>query len=199
MKKISVVFIFLWAIMQSAWAGSPDVDLSNLLQKYQAFQANFSQSSFGGKGKGGHSQGRVYMQRPGKFRWETTAPYQQVVVANGGQLWIYDKDLKQVSQQSAAKRGFNPGELLTEPVSDLGQKYTVTMEEGWYKLIPHQQGRGFKMAYLKFAGEQLVGLKVVNQLGQTNVFTFSQVRVNPVLAPGLFNFKAPAGVQVIHG
>ncbi len=202
MKKLSIAFVLTWVVLQTAWAGTgdPATDLSSLLQNAKTYQANFSQTNFGGKGKAGHSQGRVYIQRPGRFRWETSQPYQQVLVANGGQLWIYDKDLKQASQQPLGKRGFNPGELLTQPVTDLSQRYVVSQDpSGWYKLAPRQPSKGFKVALLKFEGGQLVGLKVINQLNQTNVFTFSQVRVNQPLSPSLFSFKPPAGVQVMHG
>ncbi len=214
MKKI-VIGLLLVGLSSSAWAvkavptqqaaettesGNAAATLSSLLQNYRTYQANFSQTTFGGKGKGGHSQGRVYIQRPGRFRWETSSPYEQVLVASGGQLWIYDKDLKQASQQPMGKGGFNPGELLTEPVSDLSQRYIVTQDSsGWFKLMARQPSRGFKLAFLKFEGGQLVGLKILNQLNQTNVFTFSGVRVNQPLSPSLFSFKPPAGVQVLKG
>ena len=140
------------------------------------------------------------MLRPGRFRWETVKPYQQTLIANGDKLWVYDVDLAQATQQSLAKRGFNPAQLLTEPVTDLAQKFTVTAEsDGWFKLAPNKADRGFKAAFLQFQGNQLTGLKVINQLNQTNIFTFSQIQVNPNLSSALFNFKPPAGVQVLKG
>ena len=63
--------------------------------------------------------------------------------------------------------------------------------------MPKKADRGFNAAYLQFQNNQLTGLKIVNQLNQTNVFTFSQIRINPNLSPSLFNFKPPAGVQVL--
>ncbi len=200
MKKFMSICLFsLFFIFQSVLAEDAASDLEKNLGNYNAYQANFSQVNYDNKNKGGQkSQGRVYMQRPGKFRWETTNPYQQTVIANGNKLWIYDVDLKQASQQSLAKRGFNPAQLLTEPVANLTQKFTVTQENGWFKLLPNKSDRGFKSAYLRFQNNQLTGLKVINQLNQTNVFTFSNIQVNPKLSSGLFNFNPPKGVQVLQ-
>lgn len=198
MKKWLVLLLVV--IFPSAFAAA-DADLEKLLGQYNSYQANFSQVSAGGKNRAAQkSQGRVFMQRPGKFRWETTNPYQQTVIANGDTLWVYDVDLGQATQQSLAKRGFNPAQLLTEPVTDLTQKFTITQESnGWFKLVPNQANRGFKAAYLQFQNNQLTGLKIINQLNQTNTFAFTQIHLNPSLETGLFKFKPSAKVQVLKG
>lgn len=165
---------------------------------YNSYQANFSQSTYGGKGKSQQSQGRVYMQKPGKFRWETIKPYEQTVIANGDTLWIYDADLMQATQQSLSRRGFNPAQLLTAPVADLTQRFNITQEgNGWFKLTPKSSSKGFRAAYLQFQNNQLTGLKIINQFNQTNVFSFSQIRINPKLRSDLFVFHAAAGVKML--
>ena len=40
--------------------------------------------------------GTMQFSRPGKFRWEYDKPYEQLIVGDGGKLWIYDRDLNQV-------------------------------------------------------------------------------------------------------
>ncbi len=199
MRKQSLALIFLFFIFQSVWADSASDNLKKNLENYQSYQASFTQVNYDNKSHAGKkSHGQVYMQRPGKFRWETTSPYQQTVIDNHDKLWIYDVDLAQATQQSLGKRGFNPAQLLTEPVENLAQKFTITSEgDGWFKLTPVKPDRGFKAAYLQFRNGQLTGLKIINQLNQTNTFSFSQIRVNPKLSPGLFNFKPPAGVQIL--
>lgn len=200
MKKTSwIVLSLVWFV--SSVFSAPSADLEKSLGGYTSYQANFTQVNYDNKNRAGkQSSGRVFMLRPGKFRWETTKPYEQTVIANGDMLWIYDVDLKQATKQSLAKRGFNPAQLLTEPVANLTQKFTITQENnGWFKLVPTKADRGFKAAYLQFQNNQLSGLKIINQLNQTNVFTFSQIRVNPSLNSGLFTFKPPAGVQVLKG
>jgi len=199
MKKLAWIGLLIGLLFPLTLAlADANADLVKLLGGYTSYQANFTQVTSGGKKGAQKSQGRVYMLRPGKFRWETTSPYQQTVIANGDVLWIYDVDLGQATRQSLAKRGFNPAQLLTEPVANLQQKFVITQEpNGWFKLVPTQQGRGFKMAYLQFQNNQLSGLKIVNQLNQVNVFTFTDIRVNPRLSPSLFVFKPSKKVQVL--
>jgi outer membrane lipoprotein carrier protein len=199
MKLRSLLLALLFFIFQPVMADTASDALAKNLTGYTSYSANFTQINYDGKKHAGQkSQGRVYMLRPGRFRWETIKPYQQTVIANGDTLWIYDVDLGQASQQSLAKRGFNPAQLLTEPVGDLTQKFTVTQEDdGWFKLIPNKTGRGFKVAYLQFRDHQLTGLKIINQLNQTNVFSFSQIQINPNLAANLFKLKTNGKVQII--
>lgn len=198
MRKKFFAFAILFFIFQNVIADNVSDSLEKLLGGYTSYQANFTQTTAGGKGGAKTSYGKVYMQRPGRFRWETTKPYQQTVIANGNTLWIYDVDLAQATKQALSQRGFNPAQLLTEPVANLTQKFTVTQQSNdWYMLTPKKADRGFKAAYLQFQNNQLTGLKIVNQLNQTNVFSFSQIHINPSLSPNLFNFKPPAGVQVL--
>ena len=41
--------------------------------------------------------GTMQFARPGRFRWEYDKPYEQTIVGDGSRLWIYDKDLNQVT------------------------------------------------------------------------------------------------------
>src|SRR5438128_8183915 len=45
------------------------------------------------------STGTMQFSRPGKFRWEYDKPYEQVIVGDGTRLWVYDKDLNQVTER----------------------------------------------------------------------------------------------------
>ncbi len=42
--------------------------------------------------------------RPGKFIWTYQKPYEQVLQADGDQLYIYDKDLNQVTVKQTGQR-----------------------------------------------------------------------------------------------
>ncbi|MBS0351403.1 MAG: outer membrane lipoprotein chaperone LolA [Proteobacteria bacterium] len=196
--KLSLYVFCLF--FQNVFADSSANNLEKLLANYHSYQASFSQINYNNKNKAAQrSQGLVYLAKPGKFRWEILKPYQQTVIANGDTVWIYDVDLAQATRQSLSKRGFNAAQLLTEPATELSKKFTISEEDGWFKLTPNKTDKGFKAAFLKFQNNQLVALKIINQLNQTNLFTFSQIQINPKLNTGLFNFKAPAGVKVLKG
>jgi outer membrane lipoprotein carrier protein len=200
-KYVSIFLTSLFFMACVAWADAASDALEKNLGHYTSYQAHFSQVNYDNKNHAGQkSQGKVFMLRPGRFRWETQKPYEQTVIANGDKLWIYDVDLAQATQQSLSKRGFNPAQLLTESVSDLTQKFSITENpDGWFQLTPKKPDRGFKTAYLQFRNNELTGLKIINQLNQTNVFNFTQIQMNPALSPALFNFKPPAGVQILKG
>ena len=42
------------------------------------------------------SNGVLEIQRPGRFRWVYDQPYEQIMVADGLNVWSYDVDLAQV-------------------------------------------------------------------------------------------------------
>ena len=59
------------------------------------------------------STGTMQFSRPGKFRWEYNKPYEQTIVGDGSKLWIYDKDLNQVTERKLDKAlGASPAALL---------------------------------------------------------------------------------------
>ena len=49
------------------------------------------------------TSGQILLSRPGRFRWETREPSAQLIVADGQNLWIYDKELEQVIVKAQAK------------------------------------------------------------------------------------------------
>src|SRR5476651_2216321 len=57
------------------------------------WSADFSQTINDESGKTLRSAtGHLYLQRPGKFRWDYLKPAEQMVLADGKKLWFYDKD-----------------------------------------------------------------------------------------------------------
>ena len=99
------------------------------------FQSSFTQTVTDSNGERlQDAQGRVWMQRPGRFRWTYDEPEGQFVVADGSRVWLYDADLEQVSHQSQdeALKG-TPALLLSDTgpverhfeVVDLGTSTTA--------------------------------------------------------------------------
>lgn len=60
------------------------------------------------------SSGSFEFQRPGKFRFNYTKPFEQLIVADGKTLWLYDADLNQVTERAQAQvLGSTPAAILT--------------------------------------------------------------------------------------
>ncbi len=203
MKKF-IFFFALFFISIGSYANSAPAELTRLLTGYSTYTAQFTQSTIDGNGrKLQTSYGQVYIKRPGQFRWEELKPMKQIVIANGNTLWIYDVALAQVTQRTMKNnKGVNPAALLSGHVSDLQAKFTIEKikKEGnsiYFRLTPKQKNSVFKKVIMQFVDNKLRGLTVANNLDQTNIFAFKDVKINNELSSSLFNFKPPAGVDVL--
>jgi len=77
---------------------TPATDVEKYLAGLASWSADFTQTIDDGHGKVLRSAaGKLYLQRPGKFRWDYSEPSEQLVLADGKQIWFYDKDLAQAN------------------------------------------------------------------------------------------------------
>ena len=86
------------------------------------------------------SDGKVWIQRPGRFRWDYASPYRQQQVSDGERLWSYDEDLEQVTVQPIGEvlsatpamllGGSQPLEVIftVEPLSADGNREQVLLK-----------------------------------------------------------------------
>lgn len=201
--KIILTFIVV-LFCTSAFAQSDADELAKLLGQYRTYKANFVQATYYANNlRPQKSTGRLYMQRPGKFRWEVDKPMKQTIIANGSTLWVYDVDLQQITKQGISlTQGGNPAVLLSGDVPKLIKNYTVKKvqfeKKTWYKLTPHARGSSFVLVLLRFQNNRLVSIRVQNNLNQISDFYFSNIQLNISLSPSLFNFKPPPGVDVLQ-
>lgn len=148
------------------------------------------------------SKGLVYMQRPNRFRWEYQHPYEQLIVADGERVWVYDKDLEQITVKTLNKiLGKTPAFLLSRN-RRLEEDFFVNQQpsqEGKtrYQLLPKDADASFEKMYLNLHGKTLQSLELVDNLGQTTYITFPRLNPNFSLDEGLFIFTPPAGVDIL--
>ena len=65
------------------------------------------------------SSGSFEFARPNRFRFAYTKPFEQLIVADGQKVWIYDADLNQVSVRTMDKAlGATPAALLAGAALD---------------------------------------------------------------------------------
>jgi outer membrane lipoprotein carrier protein len=165
--------------------------------------ATFIQSVSDADGRrGDESRGTLALQAPRQFRWETTAPYQQTIVADGTRVWVYEPDLEQVSVRSQnAAEAHSPLTVLTD-LSLLDSQYT-TSETGerdgllWLKLTSKAKEPEFEYAELGFDAHALSRMLFKDQLGNTTDIRFSDWKRNPAMSKATFVFTPPEGVDVV--
>ena len=149
------------------------------------------------------SRGVLIMQRPDKFLWDYQHPYQQVIIADGKKIYIYDADLEQVTVKPMQKSMGDTPMLLLSSGGALGDSFVIT-ETGedsgleWLQLKPKAQQSNFSMMRLAFDKKTLRVMELVDSFDQTTRLLFSEVKRNPKIDGALFRFVAPPGVDVIE-
>jgi outer membrane lipoprotein carrier protein len=148
------------------------------------------------------SSGRMWIKRPGRFRWDYEQPYRQQLVADGERLWSYDEDLEQVTVRPAAEvLTATPAMLLSgeQPLEDvffMEQTDTGTAEQS-VRLSPKSDDSNITALALFFSSGSLARIEARDSFGNTTIFSFTNLERNPVLESGLFRFVPPAGADVI--
>lgn len=203
LKSLAAGILFISAA--TAWADdAPLQKLHAFLAKAHTLQSDFRQETINEKGEAGkHSSGVFYLLRPGKFRWNYEKPYKQEIVSNGGKVWFYDVDLEQVTTRKLDKAiGSTPALLLTGEVA-LEKNFDIQSqdkEEGlyWIKLIPKEEESGFKYVLIGLNGDNLAGMELSDNFGQLTRIYFSNLKLGAKIDPAKFEFKPPAGVDVLE-
>lgn len=137
------------------------------------------------------AHGTLYLQRPGRFRWEYDSPTQQVIVADGERVYLHDIDLQQVSHQNQAEalRG-TPALLLAnrEPIATHFSIKSIDSTDGrdWVELTPKDQDTDVVKIELGFGKDTLDSLIMQDTFGQETRLNFSQAQRNTTLKPELF-------------
>jgi outer membrane lipoprotein carrier protein len=202
--------IFLAAVFAAAAAASPAAiaspaaDLEKYLSGLATWSADFEQTIDDGHGNVVRSAaGRLYLQRPGKFRWDYSQPSEQLVLADGKQIWFYDKDLAQanVRDMDTGLAG-TPASLLsgTGSVSTQFNVTSLPASSGlqWFQLVPKHPDTDFQLVRIGFdKGGELRSMFLADKLNQITQLNFSNSKRNVTLAPDLFSFVPPPGVDVI--
>jgi outer membrane lipoprotein carrier protein len=177
--------------------------VEQFLNGLQGLQAQFRQTLTDSKAVvTSESSGTLAIHRPNRFRWDYREPNEQLIVSDGARIWLYDKDLEQVTVRRVDESlSATPAMLLSgEGTLEDNFKVTQSQQEGavqWVNLEPKRSDTDFKSVRLGFAGDALKFMQLADKLGQTTTLEFSKFERNPPLDPSKFVFKVPPGADVI--
>jgi outer membrane lipoprotein carrier protein len=148
------------------------------------------------------TRGTLEIQRPGRFRWSYTEPYEQYLVADGLNVWNYDVDLAQVTVKPQAEALASTPALLLGGSADAMQQFDFegSREDGdttWVELQPVDTESGFRGVELGFSGDTLRRMVFFDNLEQTTVVNLEDVTVNQPIDPQQFVFAVPDDVDVV--
>src|SRR6202012_2664346 len=114
-------------LSEAAAPASPAADVDKYLQGLATWAADFAQTIDDGHGKITRSAaGKLYLQNPGKFRWYYSDPSEQVILADGKQIWFYDKDLQQANVRGMDASLANTPAVLLSGGGSVSSQFDVT-------------------------------------------------------------------------
>lgn len=203
-KKTLAALTMMLALPVTALASEGAARLATMLEPLETYQASFEQQILDGSGQRlQQANGTMWLSRPGKFRWEVDAPYQQEVISDGSEVYLYDPDLEQVTVQALDQRvTHTPALLLSGSASELTENYDVTRQQQGsnetFRLVPKSPDTLFEELEMTFRGEELRGLEMTDSTGQRTAIEFRDVRMNQSIDDSRFTFEIPDGTDVIR-
>ncbi|MDH3547575.1 MAG: outer membrane lipoprotein chaperone LolA [Gammaproteobacteria bacterium] len=148
------------------------------------------------------TSGTLEIKRPGRFRWTYIEPYEQILVADGLNIWSYDVDLAQVTVKPQAQALSNTPALLLGGSPDAIEQFIhegsyVENDTTWVRMRPKNTDSGFLRVELGFVHGLLSRMVFFDNLDQTTVVSLHDVSVNEPIDAGRFEFSAPDGTDVV--
>ena len=148
------------------------------------------------------SSGSFVFQRPGKFRWSYDKPYEQLIVADGARLVLYDRDLNQVTvRKLGAALPSSPASILFGS-NDFDREFEVSDAEPrdgleWVLAKPRAKDSTFERIEIGFRDGLPQAMRLADNFGQVTQLTFAKVERNPKLDAAAFAFTPPKGADVL--
>ena len=225
--KIALIVFFShsWLVAEESINNKPDEKAvaAKLLQRYlenlDSYQANFQQQQTSSSRRLMETtSGKFTMQRPNRFRWQIYSPYEQIIIADGKDIWSIDVDLEQVTVSTIEDNLSNsPIMLLTNKAADLTKHYSVRIlkpetEESSEKITqkittkatiekfilqPVDNSSNFEFVLLGFQDGTLFSIELHDSLGQTTLVTMTNIMSNPILGSSQFIYEEIQGYDVI--
>lgn len=197
----------LTTCLAAPWPALAQGDAASLLRSFaqgaKAGRASFTQVVTAPDGKRTTtSSGTFAFERPGKFRFDYTAPYAQTIVSDGSQLWFHDPDLNQVTvRQAGAALGATPAAILVGGAIDQTFSLRNLPDAGglaWVQATPKAEDSTVRWLKVGFKAGQLASIELADGFGQRSLLTLSGYSPQAALPAGTFSFTPPAGTDVVR-
>jgi outer membrane lipoprotein carrier protein len=214
---ITALALFLAVSSGAQSRGGADSSAQELAQALQRkydgikdFSAEFTHTYRGGVLKKEIvEKGRLLVKKPGKMRWQYTAPEQKLFVSDGVKMYSYIPQDKQVIVTTIP-----PDDQITTPTmflvgkGNLARDFSASIVEPpagapagtrALKLVPKKPQREYDWLLLEVAPQtlQLRGLVTSDAQGGLSSFSFTNLKENTDVADKEFAFAIPRGVDVV--
>ena len=208
MTRNIILSVFLLAAQSLAFAQAVNDEVGEKLvgdfvENVITLQGRFEQSLIDVDGNiVERSSGMLEIERPGRFRWSYSEPYEQWLVADGINIWSYDVDLAQVTVKPQADALANTPALLLGGSDDALEQFRFdgsSVEKGttWVRMIPIDTTSGFERMELGFTGGALSRMVFFDNLEQTTLVALYDVTTNEPIDAERFRFAVPDDADLV--
>lgn len=204
---IAILFGMLSTPVVIAAAATGEVDgqalINGFVQSVHTMTGRFEQSLVDANGREVETaSGTFEIRRPGQLRWLYKRPYEQVLVADGLNVWSYDVDLAQVTVKAQAEVLSSTPALLLGGSRQVLDDFTYdgSFEDRgteWVRLLPKDPDSNFDSVELGFSDGALSRMIFADNLDQTTLVALFDVVLNEEVDPDHFRFVPPPGVDVV--
>lgn len=209
MKRFVFAFVLLAACALPASAGGL-ASLEAFVKTVKSGRADFTQvvtapAREGQAPRSKTSSGSFEFSRPSRFKFVYRKPFEQTIVADGQTLWLYDVDLNQVTARKQSQvLASTPAALIASApdLHALQADFTLVdapSKDGleWVLATPKARDSQLQSIAVGLRGGELVVLEILDSFGQKSSLRFSTFVANAPVVESSFQFKPPAGADVI--
>lgn len=214
MKKLLFATVFIAFCAGPVWAGGLE-SLELFVSTVKTGRAEFTQvvsapPKDGQSPRVKTSSGTFEFSRPSRFKFIYLKPFAQSIVADGQTLWLFDVDLNQATARKQSQvLGSTPAALIAAAPNLKALQADFTLADApdkdglqWVAATPKSKDGQLDTVRVGFRAvgktAELAALEILDSFGQRSLLTFNKVEVNPTLAADSFQFKPPAGTDVIR-
>jgi len=209
-RLVPLVILSLALLLLPAMAAPQNLDglLKTVEARYnrtQSLKLDFSESYAGTKRPVQNESGVLYLRKPGRMRWEYSSPAGKVFISDGKEVVLYSPD-----DQRAEKSKLKESEDMRAPLAFLLGKLDfkkefksfqsrVEGEDNWIVAEPKSENLAYsRVEFLATPEGEIRRVRITGQDQSQLDFTFTNEQLNAPVAPSLFTFHPPPGVQVVE-
>lgn len=199
---LAVAFFFLASFVYAAPTSVEQ--LKSFGVHVKAAEGAFTQRTFGAQGQTAPDQkGNFVFERPGRFLWQVTQPYRQLILTDGQDLYQYDPDLSQVTVRAVGKSlGYSPAAVLfgNGQVDDLFTLSPLPDQDGlaWLRAVPKQPDSGLRQIDMGLRDGLPVKLLLKDGFGQITQVDITALTPKTSLPADTFKFKLPPNTDLVR-
>ena len=212
---LAVVLVVSAMVAPPLWAqGQEPLEADDVTRGLQRWldatvdlQGSFRQALLSGAfGTGIEERGKVWIQRPGRMRWDYLDPEQKVAILDGDKTWLYVREEEQLILGSLGEQGsLLPTLIASErPLLELFDADLVVSivdkgEPYLLELRPRSEEEAFESVTvsLRQGDFSIEAAEVLDAAGNRMLYRFSKLRRNKGVPDGMFRFEAPGGTTVL--